>query len=177
MLHEILFSGFGGQGILFAGKVMSYIALAKEQEVSWLPSYGPEMRGGTAYCAVIVSDSPIGSPVIYNPTVLIAMNKPSAIKFVDSVQPGGHIIIDSALIDSCDAPDNVNLIKIPATKIAHDLGTPKLANMVILGKMLQVTGIATVEEAIAGIKKSVGSRKTMVDTNVKALETGYNYVC
>ena len=117
---NIVFAGFGGQGILFAGKVVAYAGLIEGRELSWLPSYGPEMRGGTANCSICLSDEPIGSPLVTNPNVLIAMNRPSLDKFVNEVEPGGTILLDSSLIDERVERDDVTVFYVPASKLAED---------------------------------------------------------
>ena len=128
---QILIAGFGGQGILFAGKFLAYKGLLEDLQVSWLPSYGPEMRGGTANCNVILSDDPVGSPIITDPDVLIVMNLPSLQKYVDAVVPGGQIYVDSTLISEKVERGDVQVYYIPATQMANDAGVPTLANMVI----------------------------------------------
>ena len=176
MTNEILFAGFGGQGILFSGKVTAYTGLVDEKSVSWLPSYGPEMRGGTANCHVIISDEPVGSPIIVNPTALVVMNKPSLDKFENEVVPGGKIFIDSALIDRKSDRTDIDQYLIPATNIANEMGMPKLANMIILGKMIKETGVADLETVKKGLEKSVPpTKQQLVETNMKAIELGYNY--
>ena len=120
---NIVFAGFGGQGILFAGKVVAYAGLIEGRELSWLPSYGPEMRGGTANCSICLSDEPIGSPLVTNPNVLIAMNRPSLDKFVNEVEPGGTILLDSSLIDERVERDDVTVFYVPASKLAEALRT------------------------------------------------------
>ena len=137
MTTQILIAGFGGQGILFAGKFLAYKGLMEDQQVSWLPSYGPEMRGGTANCNVILSDTPVGSPIITEPDVLIAMNLPSLQKYVDTVVPGGQIYLDSSLIDAKVARTDVQVFYIPATQMAKDAGIASLANMIIVGHLLE----------------------------------------
>ena len=134
---QILIAGFGGQGVLFAGKFLAYKGLTENMQVSWLPSYGPEMRGGTANCSVVLSDSPVGSPIITNPDVLIAMNLPSLQKFVDTVVPGGKIIIDSTLIAAKVERTDVEVFYVPATQMAKDAGFATLANMILVGKLLK----------------------------------------
>ena len=128
---KYLFSGFGGQGILFAGKFIAYKGLIEEKQVSWLPSYGPEMRGGTASCSVIVSDEAVGSPIVSTPDVLVAMNLPSLDKYESAVAPGGMIFADSTLIERKVARDDVKVFYIPATALASENGFPTLANMII----------------------------------------------
>ena len=134
---QILIAGFGGQGILFSGKFLAYKGLLEDYQVSWLPSYGPEMRGGTANCNVIISETPVGSPIITAPDVLIAMNTPSLQKYVDTVVSGGQIYVDSSLIDVKVERDDVEVFYIPATQMAKDEGITTLANMVIVGHLLE----------------------------------------
>ncbi len=173
---QIVLAGFGGQGILFAGKVLAYAGLKAGREVSWLPSYGPEMRGGTANCSVVISDKPVGSPIIPKPDVLIAMNRPSLDKFEDSLPAGGLVIIDSSLIDRDVARDDVTVIKIPAREIALEADLGNLANMVIIGRLLKETGLFTIEEIKAGLEKSIpASKAALFEKNVKAIELGYDY--
>ena len=133
---NILFAGFGGQGILFAGKFVAYKGLLENKQVSWLPSYGPEMRGGTANCSVIVSDEPIGSPIVSNPDVLVAMNLPSLDRYENEVVSGGKIFVDSTLITRKVERTDVDVYYIPATEIANEKGISTLANMIITGKLL-----------------------------------------
>ena len=174
--YSVLFAGFGGQGILFSGKVMAYAGLLEGREVSWLPSYGPEMRGGTANCSVTVSDEPIGSPLIINPNILVAMNAPSLARYADAVQPGGKIFVDSFLISDKVARTDVQTFYIPATKLADEQGLRGLANMIILGKVLGETGFAAYESVEAGLRKSVPPRKAeLIDANIKAIAIGRNY--
>ena len=176
MTTQFLIAGFGGQGVLFAGKCLAYEGLFENKQVSWLPSYGPEMRGGTANCSVILSDEPVGSPIVSNPDVLIVMNLPSLDKYENATVKGGKIFVDSALISKKVARTDVDAFYIPATKIAQDLGIPTLANMVIVGKMIKETGIVTFENACEAMKKVVSARhQDLLDANIKALNAGYNY--
>lgn len=175
-VYKTLLAGFGGQGILFAGKVLAYSGVVNDKYVSWLPSYGPEMRGGTANCHVIVSDKPVGSPIIVNPTGLIVMNKPSMEKFESTVVSGGIIIMDSSLIDIKSNRDDIKQFAIPATQMATDIHMPKLANMIMLGKYLKETGIADLETVKKGLEKSISAkRQNLYEANWTAIETGYNY--
>ena len=134
---QILIAGFGGQGILFSGKFLAYKGLTEDLQVSWLPSYGPEMRGGTANCNVILSELPVGSPIITAPDVLVAMNLPSLQKYVNTVVKGGQIYVDSSLIDVKVERDDVEVFYIPATQMAKDEGIGTLANMIIVGHLLE----------------------------------------
>ena len=137
MTTQYLFAGFGGQGILFAGKLLAYKGLTEDKNVSWLPSYGPEMRGGTASCGVIISDDPIGAPIVLEPDVLIAMNLPSLDRYEKDVVPGGTIYVDSALIERKITRDDVKAYYIPATQLAAENGLDGLANMIIIGNLLK----------------------------------------
>ncbi|MBQ7986510.1 MAG: 2-oxoacid:acceptor oxidoreductase family protein [Clostridia bacterium] len=173
---NILIAGFGGQGVLFAGKCLAYNGLTEGKQVSWLPSYGPEMRGGTASCSVILSDSPVGSPIVSNPNVLIALNLPSLDKYEPMAVPGAKIFVESSLIERKVERDDVEAFYIPATKMATDLGTPTLANMVILGKMIKETGVVGFDAIENGLKKVIPAKKAdMLELNLKALKAGYDY--
>ena len=173
---QILIAGFGGQGILFAGKFLAYKGLVEDLQVSWLPSYGPEMRGGTANCNVVLSESPIGSPIITAPDVLIAMNLPSLQKYVDTVVPGGQIYVDSALIDVKVERTDVQVFYIPATQMAKDNEIASLANMIIVGHLLEnhpelsFAGVDGVVSQLVPPKKAA-----LVELNMKALNLGKEY--
>ena len=176
MTTQILIAGFGGQGVLFAGKFLAYKGLLEEKQVSWLPSYGPEMRGGTANCSIILSDDPVGSPIVSTPDALIAMNLPSYDKYEPTVAPGGKIFVDSTLIGRKALRDDVDTYYIPATKMAADAGIPTLSNMIILGKMIKETGAVSFENLIGAMKKVVSAKHAeLLEINIKALESGYNY--
>ena len=173
---QILIAGFGGQGILFAGKFLAYKGLLEEKQVSWLPSYGPEMRGGTANCNVVLSDDPIGSPIVTAPDVLIAMNLPSLQKYVDTVVPGGQIYVDSTLIDAKVERTDVEVFYIPATQLAKDNGIATLANMIIVGSLLKNQPELSFEGASETVAKLVPPKKqALVELNEKALQLGKNY--
>ena len=173
---NLLIAGFGGQGVLFAGKFLAYKGLTDEKNVSWLPSYGPEMRGGTASCSVIISDSPVGSPIVSKPDILIAMNLPSLDKYEDSVAPGGIIFLDSTLIERQVRRTDVTVYRVPATQMASDNKIPTLANMIIMGKVLAVTGQFDDEAGVtAGLKKVISAKRSdMLDVNLNAMKLGYN---
>ena len=172
---QFLFSGFGGQGILFAGKFVAYKGLTEDKQVSWLPSYGPEMRGGTASCSVIISDDPVGSPIVSKPDVLVALNLPSLDRFEKDVKPGGYIFADSTLIERKVERDDVNVFYIPATQLASDNSIPTLANMIVMGKMLKELGDYTNEGIENGLAKVISAKRAdMKELNVKALELGAN---
>ena len=170
---QFLFSGFGGQGILFAGKFLAYKGLIEGKQVSWLPSYGPEMRGGTASCSVIVSDGAVGSPIVSKPDVLVAMNLPSLDRFESSVVPGGMIFADSTLIGRKVARDDVKTFYVPATKLASDNGYPTLANMILLGKILSELGEFDAKDVEAALTKVIPAKHAdMKEVNLNALQLG-----
>ena len=176
MTTQTLIAGFGGQGVLFAGKFLAFKGLVEDKEVSWLPSYGPEMRGGTASCSVILSDEPVGSPIVSNPDVLIAMNLPSLDRYENDTVMGGFIFVDSTLISRKVLRDDVKAFYIPATQMAIDAGVPTLANMILIGKMIKETGIFSFDDMIDTVKKLVPAKKQeLVEKNMLALEAGYNY--
>ena len=173
---KILIAGFGGQGVLFTGKAMAYTGLKAGMEVSWLPSYGPEMRGGTANCSVTLSDTPIGSPIVDKPDVLIAMNLPSLEKFYNDTEKGGYVIFDSSLIVKEEVRDDLSTIGIPATKLASDNALEGLANMIILGKVIKETNVLTLDQVKTCLAQMVPAKKAeLLEKNVKAIELGYNY--
>ena len=176
MTTNTLIAGFGGQGVLFAGKFLAYKGMLEGKQISWLPSYGPEMRGGTANCSVIVSDMPIGSPIVSKPDVLIAMNLPSLDKYEKVVVPGGTIIVESTLITRKVEREDVNVFYVPANKLAQEIGAPTLANMIMIGKFIKETGAVSYENLEDGLKKVVSAKRAdMFDINLKAIETGYNF--
>ncbi len=171
--HNMVLAGFGGQGILFAGKVIAYCGLVEDKQVSWLPSYGPEMRGGTANCSVCISDEPIASPIIANPEILIAMNGPSYEKFINKVVPGGIAIIDSTLVTQKCERDDIKVFYVPSTRLAVDEDLKGLANIILVGKLLKETGFAEFESVEKGIKKCVPAKKAhLVDANLRAIKLG-----
>ena len=173
MTNDILLAGFGGQGILFIGKMLAYLGLYGNKQVSWLPSYGPEMRGGTCNCSVCVSDEPIGSPLVLEPDNLLVMNTPSYDKFIGSVKSGGSCFIDSTLVDEkCDRSD-ISCYYVPATQLASDNELRGMANVILLGKMIKEMGIndqAVIEKTV---RKVVPPKKAhLIDANLKALKIG-----
>ncbi len=176
MTNEVIFAGFGGQGILFSGKVLAYTGLIDEREVSWLPSYGPEMRGGTANCSVCLSDKPIGSPLILEPSTLVVMNGPSYAKFIDTVQPNGKVFIDSTLIsDKCERSD-ISCYYIPCTELALSNDMNGMANMIMLGKLIKETNMTSLESVKKAMEKCIPPKKAhLVELNMKAIQIGYDY--
>ena len=173
---QILIAGFGGQGVLFAGKFLAYKGLMEDLQVSWLPSYGPERRGGTANCSVVLSDTPVGSPIITEPDVLIAMNLPSLQKFVDTVVPGGQIYVDSSLIDVKVERTDVEVFYIPATQMAKENDIATLANMIIVGHLLQNQPELDFAGAAETVEHLVPPKKAgLIELNMKALNLGKEY--
>ena len=173
---NILVAGFGGQGILFAGKFLAYTGLIKGMQVSWLPSYGPEMRGGTANCSVIISDSPIGSPIVTNPDILVVMNAPSFDRFEPDCVNGGRVFIDSSLIKRELSRTDLTGWYIPTTKMADDNNLKGLANMIMLGKLIKETNICEYDIIETALKKTVPERKkALFESNMNALNLGYNF--
>lgn len=170
---NMLFAGFGGQGVLFAGKIIAYAGLIEGREVSWLPSYGPEMRGGTANCSVCISEKAIGSPLVLTPDCFIPMNLPSYLKFIDSVKPGGKVFLDSFLIDKKVDREDVDAFYIPATKMAEENDLRKLANVILVGKVFAETGFCSFESLEKSITKCVPPSKShLIEANLKAIKLG-----
>ena len=174
--HEIVIAGFGGQGLLFTGKVLAHAGLIEGRELSWLPSYGPEMRGGTANCNVILSDTPVGSPIVQHPNVLIVMNTPSLDKYEPMVVPGGKIFVDSTLITRTVERDDVEVFYVPATQMATDMGYHNLANMILLGKVVAETGCVKEETLDEALHHVIPARKAnLFDANKACIEAGKAY--
>ena len=173
MTTSYLFAGFGGQGILFAGKLLAYKGLTDGKNVSWLPSYGPEMRGGTANCSVIISDDDIGAPIVLEPDVLIVMNNPSLDRYENDVVPGGTIYVDSSLIGRKVMRTDVNVCYIPATALASEKGLDGLANMIIMGKLLSDEDQLGGESLEKALKKCISARHAdLLKSNYDAMMLG-----
>ena len=173
---QFLLSGFGGQGILFTGKMLAYKGMLADKQVSWLPSYGPEMRGGTASCSVIMSDEAVGSPIVSQPDILVAMNLPSLDKFEDSVVSGGMIFYDSSLVERKVQRTDVKVFAVPATKLAGENGFPTLANMILMGKILKELGEFDAEEIRNTLTKVISAKRAdMIDVNLKAMTLGAEF--
>lgn len=173
MTHEIIFAGFGGQGVMLMGQMLAYAGMVEDKQVSWLPSYGPEMRGGTANCTVVVSDQTVGSPLITHPQVLIAMNLPSLDKFEDSVKPGGLLIYNSSLITRAPKRDDITILKVPANELANELGNDRVANMVVLGALLGQIPMVSKESILAALRHTLPEhRHNLLPLNEAALEKG-----
>ncbi len=172
MQNEVMFAGFGGQGILLSAKILAHAAMEEGFEVVWIPSYGPEMRGGTAYCTVVVSDRPIGSPIIKNPGHLVAMNKPSLLKFAPVVKPGGVILINSSLVPDRSGRGDVNELSVPVTDIAKELGSVKAANIVALSAFVAKSKIVPWESIKRCIHDEFKEKTKFMELNMKATEEG-----
>jgi 2-oxoglutarate ferredoxin oxidoreductase subunit gamma len=172
--QEIIFAGFGGQGILSMGKFLAYAGMDANMNVSWLPSYGPEMRGGTANCSVILTDDSVGSPIVTMPTSVVVMNRPSLDKFEEDLVKDGLLIIDSDLVDREPVREDIEIIKIPAQTEAANLGSKQIANMVLLGALVAKTNIVTMEVLLQSLKDH--GKEKFFEVNKKALEVGASYV-
>ena len=172
MQSEIMFAGFGGQGILLSGKILAEAAMEQGFQVGWVPSYGPEMRGGTAYCTVVISDRPIGSPIIRNPKHLVAMNRPSLEKFAPHVRPGGIIFINSSLIPVSSSRQDVDELKVPATEIAKRLGSERVANIVALSAFVSRSKLVKFDLLRETIKTEFASKAQFIPLNMAAVDEG-----
>ena len=176
MTHSYLIAGFGGQGLLFAGKFLVYKGMLEGKEVSWLPSYGPAMRGGTANCSAIVSDDPVGSPIVDHPDVLMVMNQPSLDKYEDAVVPGGAIFVDSTMVERKVRRTDVKAIYVPATRLAGESGMTTLANMILVGRILKELGEfdeGNIDNALRHVVSA--KRPELFDLNRKALNLGRDF--
>jgi 2-oxoglutarate ferredoxin oxidoreductase subunit gamma len=177
MNSKIVIAGFGGQGIILAGKLLAYSAMLEGKEVTNFPSYGAEVRGGTCNCAVIVSDNMIASPIIDTPDILIVLNQPSKIKFESKLKENGIIILNSSIINEKTVKSNIKAYSVDATNLAATLGNTKIANMVMLGAFAKITNLIKLETIINALSEVISARnKSLIDLNKKALEEGYNLV-
>lgn len=177
MTYEIVLAGFGGQGILFLGKMIALAGMFEGKEVSWIPSYGPEMRGGTANCSVVVSDRRIGTPVVNHPNVLVAMNRPSLEKFESRMQAGGQLLINKTLIEIPHTRTDIDVSYMEITGLAGELGNPRLANIVALGGLIGKVGLVSRSAAVEALTKELSGKKAaLLDLNVKALDAGMQAV-
>ena len=178
MEQRIVIAGFGGQGVMALGQLLTFSGMTEDKKVSWLPSYGPEMRGGTANCNVIISEEAVGSPVVTEATAAIVMNRPSLDKFEDTIVPGGKLIINSSLIDRKCKRDDIDVYYIPANEIANDLGNARVANMVMLGAFLESTKAVKVDTILNKAFTAVfgENRSHLLPINKEALEKGAELV-
>jgi 2-oxoglutarate ferredoxin oxidoreductase subunit gamma len=174
MLIKTIFTGFGGQGALSMGLNLAQAAMAEGKNVTYLPSYGAEVRGGTANCTVAISDEDIASPVASSPEFIVVMNKPSLVRFQNLLQSGGVLFINSSLVDAETTRGDIEVIRIPANTIAEELGSPKSANMVMLGAFIKKSNLVSLETVIEELKNVLKKKKSLIDINTKALKTGHD---
>jgi 2-oxoglutarate ferredoxin oxidoreductase subunit gamma len=173
MLEEVIIAGFGGQGLMLMGRLLAYAGMLEGKKVAWMPSYGPEMRGGTANCTVIISSEEIASPIVTNPKTVIAMNKPSLDKFESLIQKDGLIVLNNSLIDQEVKRDDIRVLKIPANDIANKLGNLRVANMVTLGAYVKKSGVVKLESIFKALEKALaGKNQKILDLNKVALKKG-----
>lgn len=173
MTHEMILAGFGGQGVMLMGQMLAYAGMTEGKHVSWLPSYGPEMRGGTANCTVVVSDKPVGSPLITRPGIVVAMNLPSLDKFEDSIKPGGLLVYNSSLITRKPQRDDIEVLAVPANEIANELGSERIANMVVLGTLLGKKPMVEMHSILAALRHALPAhRHNLLPLNEQALDRG-----
>ena len=173
MDRQFLIAGFGGQGVLLIGQLIAKTAMYEGSNVSWMPSYGPEMRGGEANCAVVVSDEAIGSPVVTEPPCLIAMNTPSLVKFMPRMEKNGILIYNSSLINDVEVRDDLKVVAVPCNEIAGEIGNPRVGNMVMLGAVVGATKVVTLDALTKTLSDWLGEKKAhMLADNMKAIERG-----
>ena len=176
MLIKTVFAGFGGQGVLSMGLNLTQAAMTEGKNVTYLPSYGAEVRGGTANCTVAISDEEIASPVASAPEFVVAMNKPSVMRFQNQIQSGGVLIINSTLVDAEISRGDIDIVKVPAGEIADKLGSPKSANMVMLGTFIKKSNLVSISTVVEELKNTLKKKEKLIDINEKALMAGYNFV-
>jgi 2-oxoglutarate ferredoxin oxidoreductase subunit gamma len=173
MHEEVIISGFGGQGALFAGQLMTYAGMSEGRMVSWIPSYGPEMRGGTAHCTVIISDEPIGSPIIHNPTSCIVLNPASMELYEPLVCAGGVLVVNTSLVRSRSQRTDITVVEVPANDLADEIGSVKIANLVLLGALLAVNPIVSMESVKQALDEHIPEhRRHVIEPNKRALDRG-----
>lgn len=173
MQSEVMFAGFGGQGVMLIGQMLAYAGMNDGKNVVWLPSYGPEMRGGTAYCTVVVSHKDIGSPIIDNPQSICVLNRPSFDKFHTRVKPGGLLLINTSLVDAMTDRTDIDVLAVAANDIAMELGTGKAANMCVLGAYVGRTKAVSLESLRQLVRNQFQKKPQFIDVNLKVLEKGY----
>lgn len=171
--YEVTFAGFGGQGIMVAGQLLAQAGINEGKNVVWIPSYGPEMRGGTAYCTVVVSDSRIGSPIIPNPMGACVFNRPSLDKFGPKIRPSGLLVINSSLINAQSDRDDILQLLVPANTMALEAGNARATNVAMLGAFVGATGIVSYDTLVSTLKQKLGKKKSMLDINLKVIEQGF----
>ncbi|MGC8797049.1 MAG: 2-oxoacid:acceptor oxidoreductase family protein [candidate division WOR-3 bacterium] len=173
MQVETVFAGFGGQGVMLAGRLLAEVGMKLGKEVVWLPSYGPEMRGGTANCVVIIADEPIASPIVAHPRDAVVMNRPSLEKFCPALKPGGFAIVNSSLIKIRPERNDIRIVEVPANEIAIEAGGARAANMVMLGAYVGATAIVPVEAVFEQLKEEFAAKAKLIPVNLKCVELGY----
>lgn len=178
MILESIFAGFGGQGVLLIGQILAYAGMYENKNTTWFPAYGAEVRGGTANCSVVISDEPVGSPVISEPNIVVAMNRPSLERFEGMLKPGGTLFYNSSIIEVKPKRTDIKAVAIPANDIAAELGNPRVANMVVLGAILKNTGVVNIDTVTKVLQDKVftGKKKDLVTINRAALEKGMELV-
>ncbi|MGI6357315.1 MAG: 2-oxoacid:acceptor oxidoreductase family protein [Bacillota bacterium] len=173
MTHEIILAGFGGQGVMLMGQILTYAGMLENKQVSWMPSYGPEMRGGTANCTVVISDSPVGSPLVTHPSIVVAMNRPSLDKFGPTVKPGGLLLYNSSLIDEPPTRTDITVVAVPANDLAAQMGNDRVANMIVLGAMLAKQPVVSLDAVHQALRKALPAhRHHLLPLNEQALARG-----
>jgi 2-oxoglutarate ferredoxin oxidoreductase subunit gamma len=176
MQTEIIIAGFGGQGVLFGGQLLSYAAMDEGKEVTWIPSYGPEMRGGTANCTVVISDEEIGSPFVHQPAAVIAMNRPSLDKYEPLVRPGGVLVVNTSMVDRKVERTDVQVVEVDANAQAEKLGDQRMANMILLGAMLSKLPVLPLEAIEHALKEHLPARhQRLLAQNYRALREGSGF--
>jgi 2-oxoglutarate ferredoxin oxidoreductase subunit gamma len=173
MYNEVIMAGFGGQGVLLIGKLLAYAGMKEGREVTWMPAYGPEMRGGTCNCTVVLSSRPVGSPITKSPHGLIVLNLPSLDKFESTVRPGGTIVVNTTLVTRLPRRSDVTVVPVACNEIAQECGTAKAANMVALGAFLGVTGLADMAKVKDVLAETFASRPKLIDVNQACLDRGF----
>ncbi len=176
MTHEMIMAGFGGQGVMLMGQLLTYAGMIENKQVSWIPSYGPEMRGGTANCSVIVADEPIGAPIVSEPNLVVAMNLPSLDKFEPLLQPGGILIINSSLINQAAKRTDIKVYRVPANDIAAQLGNVKTANMVIVGALIGASRVVSTQAILAAFAKMFAKKPELLAINEQAIRLGEEFI-
>jgi 2-oxoglutarate ferredoxin oxidoreductase subunit gamma len=174
MQKEIIIAGFGGQGVLFGGQVITYAAMDAGKEVTWIPSYGPEMRGGTANCTIVIADDEIGSPLVKNPPLAVALNLPSFDRYEELLAPGGTLIVNQSMVDRAARREDINVILVPCNEIAEEIGNKKLMNMVAIGALLTVLPEITIKDVEKALEGHLPERhKRLLPMNYEALRRGF----
>jgi 2-oxoglutarate ferredoxin oxidoreductase subunit gamma len=171
--YEVTWAGFGGQGIMVAGQLLAYTGIKEGKQVCWIPSYGPEMRGGTAYCMVVVSDLRIGSPIIRSPRAACVFNRPSFDKFAPTIKEGGLLVVNSSLIDITTDRTDVTELLVPANDMAIKAGSPRATNVAMLGAFVGATEVVAYDNLVAVLKEKLGHKKDLLSINLKVIKAGY----